>query len=137
MSPPVGVFCPSSSAWSLPPALNDTSTFGGSRPYCLKSVACSSTTRCTSSEARFDVMPEISASSAATATGCGICHPAPRAPSRASSPPARAARGDRLRPRPPGALLAERRLLPLRRLDRHLVDLVGLHVGEDLLLLLL
>ena len=54
----------------------------------MKSVACSSTTRCTSSEARFDVMPEISASSAATATGCVICHPAPCLPSVVFSPSA-------------------------------------------------
>jgi hypothetical protein len=49
----------------------------GSSPYCLKSVAWSSITREISIDARFDVMPEISASSAATAAGCVCCHRSP------------------------------------------------------------
>jgi hypothetical protein len=43
----------------------------------LKSDACSSITREISIDARFDVMPEISASSAATASGAVCCQRSP------------------------------------------------------------
>ena len=55
-------------------------------------------------------MPEISASSAATGAGWVTCQLAP--------------------------CFFDRGLLARRRLDRDLIDLVRLHVGEDLLLLL-
>ena len=54
----------------------------------MRSVACSSTTRWTSSDARLEVMPDSSASSAGAAAGCVTCHAVPCFSTVVSSPAA-------------------------------------------------